>query len=342
MKKTRRRNPLQVQLSRQWHLRTIDVLHLGYLGLTGLMIIVFHKNQTHWGLYLAIRLVLAGGIVLLNCLVGRAEQPKLFWRFLRDWYTPGLFIYYYEETELLNQLIIPLYFDFVVQHWHSIFAGRMEWLHNGLMYLDPFLEHWDEVILGFQPSLQFHNWIPFAFFSELMHFGYFSYYLLIPILGFALWFKHRHKEFDTFIVKLAINMLWCYTFFIIFPTSGPKSYFPGAHDRIFFGGYVFKSAMDIILRYGGISNGAFPSSHVAMATVILLCARKYERTIFWIMLPLVTLLCFSTVYIREHYFVDVPAGIAVGSFFFYIGDWIKQKLDNWLGNPGSPSPSPSV
>lgn len=317
------------------NLRTIDVLHLGYLTLTGLMILIFHKNQPNWGLHLGIRGVLAGGIIILNWLVGRCEHPKFFWRLLRDWYTPLFFIYYYEETEALNQLIVPLYFDYAIERWHDIFAGRMDWLHKGLMYLDPFLEHWDGVILGFQPSLEFHNRIPFAMVSEIMHFGYFSYYLLIPMLGGVLWFKHRQKEFDTFFVKIALNMLWCYTFFIIFPTAGPKSYFPGAHDRIFFGGYVFKSAMDIILRYGGISNGAFPSSHVAMATVILLCARKYERSVFWIMLPMFVLLCLSTVYIREHYFVDVPAGIVVGSFFFLIGDRVKQKMDNWIGNRNS-------
>lgn len=305
------------------HLRTIDLLHLSYLIITGLLIITLSKHQPAWEKYIGIRIVLGGCIIILNCWVGGMKQPKLFWRLLRDWYTPLFFIYYYEETEPLNQLVIPLYFDVVSTRWADIFVGRMSWMWQRRLYLDPFLEYWDGLILGFQPAVEFSRRFSSAWFSEIMHLGYFSYYILIPMLGAPLWFKWRQKEFDTFILKIAITMLCCYVFFIVFPTAGPKSYFPGANDRGDLNGYLFKWLMDIILAYGGISNGAFPSSHVAMATVILLCARKYERFIFRIMLPLVILLYISTVYLREHYFVDVPAGIMAGVFFYLLGNWLK-------------------
>ena len=169
--------------------------------------------------------------------------------------------------------------------------------------------------------------------SEIMHFGYFSYYLLIPILGVTLWFTGRKKAYDFFLVTITLIMLWCYLFFIIFPTSGPKSYFPGAYPRDDFGGYLFKWLMDIVLEHGQISNGAFPSSHVAMATGILLCAFRFDKTVFWIQLPMVLLLYLSTMYLREHYFVDIPSGIIIGAFFFFTAGKIKSIIDRWIGLP---------
>ncbi len=47
------------------------------------------------------------------------------------------------------------------------------------------------------------------------------------------------------------------------------------------------------------------------------------------MLPMLLLLYLSTMYTREHYFVDVPSGIVVGIFFFLVGDWVKGKIDTF-------------
>jgi membrane-associated phospholipid phosphatase len=272
-------------------------------------------------------MLLVPGIIVLNWQVGNAERPAFFWRMLRDWYTPLVFIYYYEETEPLNQIIVPFYFDWVVGRWPDIFAERMDWLWKGRLYLDPILEYWDQQLLGFQPSVDFCATCTSPILSEIMHFGYFSYYLMIPILGFPLWFQGRKKEFDFFVVTICLIMLWSYLFFILFPSAGPKSYFPGAYDRSNFNGYLFKWFMDVILEHGEISNGAFPSSHVAMGTGILLCAFRFDKTAFWVLLPMLILLYLSTMYLREHYFVDIPSGIMVGTFFYLIAGKVKAYLD---------------
>jgi membrane-associated phospholipid phosphatase len=193
-------------------------------------------------------------------------------------------------------------------------------------YLDPFFAGIEEMIFKCQPALEFHKWIPHPLFSEYMHFSYFSYYLLIPGLGIPLWFTRRHKEFDSFIYACLLNMTFCFTFFIFVPCAGPWYQFADQCIRWSFPGYVFVGIMELILKYGEIANGAFPSSHVAMATVILLCAYKFHRKIFWIMLPVVLSLFASTVYTQAHYLIDVPAGFIVGLLFFLISD----KCKNWM------------
>jgi len=295
-----REEQLENPLKRRSFLRAIDVLNLSYVALIGFLILIFHKHQQKWGLYFLLHGVLFSAQLAFYRLT--AFSTRRFWRFIRDLITPLLLILYYEETETFNHMIVP-------------------------RFLDPFFAGLEERIMGCQPSLEFVKWIPHPIFSEYMHFSYFSYYLLIPGLGIPLWFKRRHDAYDTFIYKCLLNMAFCFIFFIFVPCAGPWHYFAGQTMRWKFPGYFFVKTMGIILKFGEISNGAFPSSHVAMATVILFSAWRYQRTIFWLMLPMALSLFVSTVYTQAHYLIDVPSGFAVGIFFFFIGNKVKQWME---------------
>ena len=281
-------------------LRAIDVLNLSYITLIGILILIFHKYQHHWQMFFSLHVAIFFGQYAFYKFT--ATLPSRTLRFFRDWCTPLFLIFYYEETESLNHLIT----------------------HH---YLDPFFSHIEQAIFGCQPALLFARVIPNPIFSEYMHFSYFFYYLLIPILGMPLWFGRRHRQFDTFMFSVLLNMTFCYTFFICVPCAGPWHHFASQSLRGHFPGYFFVYVMDLILKYGEIANGAFPSSHVAMATVILLCSWRYHRTIFWITLPMVLSLYASTVYTQAHYLIDVPSGIMVGVFFFLIAEKVKVWLE---------------
>jgi len=82
-----------------------------------------------------------------------------------------------------------------------------------------------------------------------------------------------------------------------------------------------------------ISGGAFPSLHVGISTVALIYAYKYRKisklnkVIWYLYIPLVTSLWFSTVYLRHHWVVDIIAGwlVAIGSYFL-----AERLLKIWL------------
>ena len=286
----------RAKLKKRSFLRALDIANLSYVSLIGILILIFHKNQENWQWYFLLHVGLFIG--LLGFYRFTAFSSSRYVRFLRDVLTPLLIIFYYEETEILNHMVIQ-------------------------RYLDPFFAQVEEFIFGGQPALVFYQLIHHPLFSEYMHFSYFSYYLLIPMLGIPLWFTRRHKEYDRFIFGCLINMAFCFTFFIFVPCAGPWHHFAEQTTRWNFPGYLFVNTMELILKYGEIANGAFPSSHVAMATVILFYAWRLHRVVFWIMLPMVLSLFASTVYTQAHYLIDVPAGFVVGMFFFFISDRLK-------------------
>jgi membrane-associated phospholipid phosphatase len=67
--------------------------------------------------------------------------------------------------------------------------------------------------------------------------------------------------------------------------------------------------------------------------VALLGAWRYDRKLFWWLLPFYVGMLFSTVYGRYHYVADVIAGIAVG----FLGFWAGHRLMQCQGAlPGEP------
>jgi PAP2 superfamily protein len=288
-------------LKKKSFLRAIDILNLVYVAFVALLILIFHNNLENWKYFFLIHVGLFLGLLAFFRVT--AFSKNKFLRILRDIYAPLIIIYYYEETDHLNHIIFPYFFD-------------------------PFFARVEELIFGCQPAFEFLKHFPHPLFSEYMHFSYFSYYLLIPALGLPLLFTRRQKDYDSFIFSCILNMTFCYTFYIFIPCAGPWHYFADLSARWQFPGYLFTSTMELILKYGEIANGAFPSSHVAMATVILLCTWKYLRKLFWYMLPVVISLYASTVYTQAHYVIDVPAGCLVGVFFYLISDRVKMWLEH--------------
>lgn len=283
-------------------LRAVDLINV-FFSLTCLIITIFfsYKISNIKTIFLFYFFL----VLLIPFFIGVTKNSKnTILLFIRDWYSPIIFTFYYENTYTFAK---------------AVFDGRK---------FDSWIAKIDELIFGFQPSLIFSVKMPQAWFSEFLHLSYTSYYLMIPIVGGILWFTNRKKEFDKFIFGCVILMLLCYLIFSLFPVAGPIWYFDGASRT--FSGYVFVKVIDYIVKNAEIPNAAFPSSHVALSFYIILFSFVYIRKIFWLLLPFFIGLCFATVYIMAHYFIDVPAGILYGLIFFLISDKIKKVLEEKL------------
>ena len=240
-------------------------------------------------------------IILLAWVCMRRPHPVV--KCLRYFLPFALLSYWYPETYYCN--------NFIFSHLdHYLFAA-------------------EQAIFGCQPSLEFSKHLPWAWFSELMYFGYFSYYFIF--FGTALWCYIKDKEQATRAVFMFVCSFYLYYWmFIVFPTAGPHLYFelfpPPLNQAP--EGYIFCNIMHLLQELGDRPTGAFPSSHVSISFTVVVFSYYHCRQLLKFVLPLFIILFFSTVYIKAHYAIDAIGGLVSVAATYPLVNWIYKKGSN--------------
>ena len=245
-------------------------------------------------------LAIFAGIILLVLFLEQWEkrkQGKLI-TLIRDWYSITLFLYFFEATSDLNRTLFP-------------------------EFIDDFFIRIDAFIFGYQPSLEWGLNYDTWFLNEILHFAYFSYYLMGV---FFLWVYLKNRErYLRYTFQLGFVFFLCYLTFNVLPVVGGR-YQEGmmALAEEYRHG-PFTHVMAFIYRMSPHQGGAFPSSHVAVALLVNLCAFHYRPKTGWILLPLVILLTISTIFCHYHYFIDTIFGLFYGAGFYLLSSSIYNK-----------------
>ncbi|MFH1016582.1 MAG: phosphatase PAP2 family protein [Pseudomonadota bacterium] len=227
-------------------------------------------------------------IALLCRLSRRSRNRPLI--FLRLAYAPIMFLFFYRQTGAL---------------WPALHGGAF----------DPWVAGLEECIFGFQPALRFAPFLPNAWAGELLSFAYFAYYCFTPILILTVLFNRGYEAAERVVTATALCFFACYTFFWLFPVVGPFYWFAPYHGPELSSGWIFNHVIFFFTSRGEVATGAFPSSHLAVAVLQTLYARRFAPRLFPFMLIVTILMVPAVVYLRAHYVVDVPIGILVGLLF---------------------------
>lgn len=265
-------------------LLSVDVLAIAYLAATGVLALV-SRSATGLGIAAAHAVGIAGVLAL-----GRLPRPRSsLLAFLRIAWPVALTPLFYLELATLNQLLFPGYHDAIVQRW-------------------------EEALFGVQLSVKASDWIPSLWFSEVLHIGYVSYYLVVPTALISAWTAGGREGLERAAFTTALGFFLCYLCFAVFPVAGPRYDFPkidGPPSQ----GVVF-GLVHQILESGSSKGTAFPSSHVAATLSAWLSAGTVNRRVFWFLAPFAIALTLGTVYGRFHYGIDAAAGVifAIAAF----------------------------
>lgn len=277
-----------------------DHLLAAYLAVTGLLA-AGTLTTTGWALAAAH----AAGVGAVAWVARRPLPAAALPRFLRVFLPVVLTPLLYTELATLNQLVAPGYLDGTVQAWEA-------------------------AVFGLQPSLAWARAWPWLPLSELLHLGYVSYYLVVPVAAVAVFRGAGDRGLERAAVTVGLAFFVCYLCFAVFPVAGPRYEFariegPPAEGPVF-------ALVHGILEAGSSRGTAFPSSHVAAATAALLACRRDARRAFrWLLVPVV-LLTLGTVYGRFHYAVDALAGLAVAWAAWAATPWLIATLRSGGGD----------
>ncbi len=248
------------------------------------------------------QLIVNALILTVSMCVVRWSRDTTAWipTLLRFCYVPLCYLIFYRQIEIIWPIM------------------RTAPLDAGLASLEGRLFH-------AQPSLAFRATFPFPWLSELFCFAYFAYYFFTPVVFLTVLFRRGYLAAERIALATSLCFFACYATFWLFPTVGPHYFFPPHLGPQLYDGYSFNHLLFFLTSSGEIRAGAFPSSHIAVAVLLTLFARRDLPRLF-APLALITVLMFpAVVYLRAHYLLDVPAGILTGLLAFVITGRIQGR-----------------
>ena len=279
-----------------WRFNSADYATILYALTTAIWIFIFIDKIDSPLQKLVIRIGIVGFILILFNIRSLRFQNLI--SFIKISYSSAILIYWYGETAALNTAVF-LPFD---QIFYNI----------------------DQQLFTFQPSIGFSKKFSSPFVSEIMHLGYFSYYILNALAILLYFFFDRSQTHRTVFIIIFSFFIY-YWIFILFPSVGPQYYLP-EQLRNMPDGLFFQKGIRFLLQSGEKPTGAFPSSHVGMAIIFLILIYRVSKRIFWISIPVTIILTFATVYLKAHYFIDVVGGVISGFLLYRFSVFIHRLI----------------
>jgi membrane-associated phospholipid phosphatase len=244
--------------------------------------------EPRWPWYVAWHAAAIAAIFLL----ARKKSNGVVWEFAHDWLPTIFFVSVFEEVSFLS------------------LALRGAWQN-------PTLITWETALFAV-PPVEWLRRCSSRWFSELLEFGYASYYCFYLVVGGLLWAWRERPRFDgafrNMTDALSAGYVVCYTTYLLFPTRSPSHNAGIETVATTSSGGPFHFLVRTIQGNAGVHGNAFPSAHIMLAVVVLVFAWRYlPRAAPWI-LVCVLLMCAGAVYDGYHYALDVIAGAGVGVF----------------------------
>jgi membrane-associated phospholipid phosphatase len=247
--------------------------------------------------------LLANAAVLAVALgITRWSRDTTAWlpTLLRFCYVPIFYLVFYRQIEII---------------WPILRAASLD---AGLARLEWRLFH-------SQPSLAFRAAYPYPWLSELFCFAYFAYYFFTPVVFLTILVRRGYLAAERIALATSLCFFGCYTIFWLFPTVGPHYFFPPHLGPQLYDGYLFNHLLFLLTSSGEIRAGAFPSSHIAVALLMTLLARRGAPVLFLPLALITALMLPAVVYLRAHYLLDVPAGILTGLVVFMLSNKLLPR-----------------
>ena len=276
--------------------RLLDAVIAGYLAVASVPLALgATRGAPGCAQQLLVNLAALAGLVLVCSLSRRSRWWFLV--LLRLSYGPLLYTVLYRQTAT----IWPVLYEHPFDRW---------------------LVRIEALLWGSQPSLAFAQHVPWPWLSELFCSAYYAYYFFTPAMLFTVLLTRGYATAERVIFTASLCFCICYALFWLFPTEGPHYWFPPHSGPQLYQGYVFNRLLFLFTSGGEVPAGAFPSSHLAVATVLTIQAHRFAPRLSPFLLAVTLLMCPAVVYLKAHYAVDVPAGILMGLLITAIADRI--------------------
>ena len=245
--------------------------------------------------------------IIASLFLGRSRQ------FVADW---GPFLGFFLGYEFLRSLI-----PYVSKNVHIFPMIRF-----------------DNFVFGYLPTIKlqtlFYNPAHIQWYDYIAVTLYICHFVAFMGVGFIFWLRDR-KYFKKYAEAVLILSYITFFTYLIFPAMPPwmaaqQGIIPPVKEVI---SVVMAHFMQTKLTLPSVYSflgadpvAAMPSLHAALPTLIFWFVYKKSRPISLLILPYVFGVYFSVIYLGEHYFADVAAGIVYATAIFFLLELRSKKM----------------
>ena len=270
-------------------MKPVAALSLFFLLFLLALTLVFHGRIPGYGV-LALRYAGAAVAVLLSSGLRRHNPKSVFFTYLEVFMPLFIVLFVFDSLSHLTHYVNPI--------------DR-----------DGALARIDEAIFGYSPVLKLQGAIRPAL-TTLLQLCYTSYYFVPVVFCLILYFRNPEKEFEQAVFGIILGFFVSYVGYLLVPALGPRFYLKSLFSHDLMRGPLATAIDDTLNVLEGRNRDAFPSGHTEIVLIVLMYAWRFKRWYFWVALPPIIGLIFSTVYLRYHYAIDVIAGAALAPICF--------------------------
>ncbi len=220
---------------------------------------------------------------------------------------------------------------------------------HGVDY-DNYLISIDRFIFGTDPTHVLY-FIANPILTEILQISYATFFFLPIILGINLLLNGKNKEFHFTTFSVVFGFFLSYVGYFFLPAIGPRFTLHdfAATNTELPGLFLTNYLREIVNAGESIPSGTlnpievvqrdvFPSGHTQMTLIVMYLSVKFKSCMRWFILPVGTMLIFSTVYLRYHYFVDLLGGTIFMITTMYLGYrlynyWMRQIGEEEFRHP---------
>jgi membrane-associated phospholipid phosphatase len=193
--------------------------------------------------------------------------------------------------------------------------------------IDPLLIKLDYLLFNGYPTVMLED-MQAPLLTDILQIAYSTYYFFPIGLGILLKIKGMEREFDRYLFLILLCFYLSYIGYMLFPALGPRYTMNHLQSSELKGLFAAEIIQETLNRLEGIKRDAFPSGHTGVALVVSALAYRFRRGFFYVTLPVITMLIFSTVYCRYHYVADVIGGIILALVTLIIGEKYYAYWEN--------------
>ena len=176
--------------------------------------------------------------------------------------------------------------------------------------------------------------------TDVMLFFYSLHFYLVIVASVVLWF-FRRSLFTRYAIAITITSYVSLLIFALYPTAPP--WYSGIACNLANSAATCNAAISSsvqsappvlsqIAHFNTIIESdkfaAFPSLHAAYITLFCAYMIKFKRKLAVVMIPLEFCVLFATLYLGQHYLIDLIAGVSLALSSVVLADFIAKRFKN--------------